>query len=90
MAESLNLEPNWPGVLRWAENGLKSTHASGDIGAYKNFRNIINMIDLETCNEPFFCDGRAIAICTELRYSEHSHHDRDVADAVAAGLARAI
>jgi hypothetical protein len=40
------------------------------------------------CQEKLYEGGKLVAICTQERFTEHSHHDHTASEAVAAGLAR--
>lgn len=40
------------------------------------------------CGDKLYENGKAVAICTQQRFTEHSHHDHTASGAIAAGLAK--
>lgn len=40
------------------------------------------------CGDKLYEGGKLVAICTQERFTEHSHHDHTASEAVAAGLAK--
>lgn len=40
------------------------------------------------CGDKLYENGKAVAVCTRERFTEHSHHDHTASAAIAAGLAK--
>lgn len=42
----------------------------------------------QECGDKLYENGKLVAVCTQERFTEHSHHDYTASGAVAAGLAK--